>query len=335
MTTAIVTDHATGAMIQYQQTAFLDVAQAETMPVDRNPALVYLASLADGSKRTMREALDTIANMIMTGATHDAFPWQSLRYQHTQAIQARLVDAHAPTTAKKMISALKGTLKECWRLGLMDAESYQRAVDLKSIKVQKVDAAERGRHITSGEIIALVNACLDGSSAGIRDAALLAVAYTGGLRRNELSALTVADYNPTEGMITVTGGKGGKDRTVYLPDSALDALGDWLQVRGVTPGALFTRIRKGGNLSLDGMTEQAIYDIMRTRADQAGVTNFTPHDLRRTYAGDMLDHGADLSTVQKLMGHSSPQTTAQYDRRGARAKKAAASKLHFPYKRSE
>ena len=199
--------------------------------------------------------------------------------------------------------------------------------------MQKVDGAERGRHISSGEIIALVNACLDGSKAGTRDAALLAVAYTGGLRRNELSALTVADYNPTEGMITVRGGKGGKDRTVYLPESALDALNEWLQVRGATPGALFTRIRKGDNLSLEGMSNQAVYDIMGARAEKAGVKEFSPHDLRRTYAGDMLDHGADLSTVQKLMGHSSPQTTAQYDRRGARAKKAAASKLHFPYQR--
>ena len=201
--------------------------------------------------------------------------------------------------------------------------------------MQKVDAAEKGRHISSGEIIALVNACLDGSKAGTRDAALLAVAYTGGLRRNELSALTVADYNPFEGMITVHSGKGGKDRTVYLPESALDALNDWLKVRGMTPGALFTRIRKGDHLSLEGMSNQAIYDIMQSRAAQAGVSNFTPHDLRRTYAGDMLDNGADLSTVQKLMGHSSPTTTAQYDRRGARAKKTAASKLHFPYKRHE
>lgn len=321
MTTAITT---TGEFATYQQ--------AEPMPPDRHPSLVYLASLADGSKRTMREALDTIASTVLSGATHDTFPWHGLRYQHTQAIRAKLGEAYNASSANKMLSALRGTLKECWRLGYMSAEDYQRAVDLKSFKVQRVEQAEKGRHISSGEIIALVSACADRSKAGMRDAALLAIAYTGGLRRNELSALTVADYNPAESMITVRGGKGGKDRTVYLPESAVEALSDWLDIRGDTPGALFTRIRKGDNLSLEGISNQAIYDIMRARAEQAGVREFSPHDLRRTYAGDMLDNGADLSTVQKLMGHSSPQTTAQYDRRGARAKKAAASKLHFPYK---
>jgi len=68
-----------------------------------------------------------------------------------------------------------------------------------------------------------------------------------------------------------------------------------------------------------------------TRAKQANVKAFSPHDLRRTFAGDMLDAGADISTVQKIMGHSSANTTASYDRRDKRTKKAAAGLLHVPY----
>ena len=71
--------------------------------------------------------------------------------------------------------------------------------------------------------------------------------------------------------------------------------------------------------------------MLRKRAAQAGVDEMTPHDLRRTMVGDMLDAGADLATVQKVCGHASPTTTARYDRRPEEAKRKAAGLLHVPY----
>ncbi len=79
------------------------------------------------------------------------------------------------------------------------------------------------------------------------------------------------------------------------------------------------------------MTNQAIYNMLQKRADEAGVKEFSPHDLRRTFVSDLLDAGADIATVSKMAGHASVQTTARYDCRPEEAERKAAGLLHIPY----
>ena len=83
-------------------------------------------------------------------------------------------------------------------------------------------------------------------------------------------------------------------------------------------------------LRLDGIRADGGTQV-RAEIDPATVAEFSPHDLRRTFAGDSLDAGVDIATLQRIMGHASATTTAHYDRRGERAKLDAAKRLHFPY----
>jgi integrase len=71
--------------------------------------------------------------------------------------------------------------------------------------------------------------------------------------------------------------------------------------------------------------------MLRRRAIESGVPDFSPHDFRRTFVGEMLERGVDIATVANIAGHASVDTTRRYDRRPEETKKRAATKLHFPY----
>src|SRR5262245_9063679 len=88
------------------------------LPEDRNPVLVYLARLAPGSRPTMRDSLARIAEIVTGGSVSpETLDWSAMRYQHTAAIRSRLAERYAPATVNKMLAALRGVLREAWRLG--------------------------------------------------------------------------------------------------------------------------------------------------------------------------------------------------------------------------
>lgn len=308
-----------------------DLVASAIPPPDRHPAAVYLARLAPGSRRAMRQALDTVAGLL-SGGRLDAvsFPWPSVRYQHAQAGRSALAERYAPATANKMLSALRGVLREAWRLGYVDAESYRRAADVEAVKGNTLPA---GRALTDGELRALFDVCAeDNSPAGARDAALLAVLFGGGLRRSEAVALDVADFDASTGALAVRHGKGNKARQVYATNGGKRAIEDWIAVRGALPGPLLCPVAKGGRVDPRRLTAQAVLYRLRELAERAGVDRFSPHDCRRTFITALIDSGADLVVVQHLAGHASVQTTAQYDRRGEESKKKAAGLIHIPYR---
>jgi site-specific recombinase XerD len=307
--------------------------------LDHNPAAVYLARLSPGGRPAMRHALQMLASLASDGrADAWTFPWWLLRYQHVEALRSQLTEhktaagtTYAAATVNKTLAALRGVLLASKRLGLIGAEEYAETAAVPGVRGSTLPA---GRAISPGELAALLNVCAaDQAPAGVRDSAIIALLYSCGLRRAELCGLALVDYDAVAGELRILG-KGNKERLSPVINGAADALADWLTIRGDAPGALFRPIRRGGHMQGGELTPQAVLTILAARARQAGVKTLSPHDLRRSCASDLLDAGADIATVQRLLGHANVTTTQRYDRRGQLAKVKAVGLLHVPYRRT-
>lgn len=304
-----------------------------------NPARVYLSRCALGSRRTLAGALDQVARILgeLAGMPVEQRPgidelrWSGLTYVHTQAVRAELLERLAPATINKVLSALRGTLQEAWKLGQMTTDVYERAAAVRGIRAT---ALLRGREVDRGELVALFKACKDGTTRGARDAAILALLYGAGLRRSEVAMLDLEDYDRASGSLKVRHAKGSRQRTVPLRGGARAAVEDWLAKRGDALGPLIVRIPRNprGTPLPERLSTRRIFRMCRRLARWAGLQGaFSPHDLRRSCATHLLEAGADLLVVRDFLGHADVQTTGRYDRRGERAKEMAATLLHVPY----
>ena len=294
-----------------------------------NPAQVYLAAMGPGSYWAVRHSLETVAGLLGGEGTDPwTYPWWEVRYRDTAAVRAALARRFAPSTVNRMLSALRRVLKNAWRLGWMDHETYARAVDVENVKAKTLP---RGRAVAQEELRALFQVCgADPSPAGRRDAAMLAVLYGGGLRRAELCGLDLADFDAGSCTVAVRNGKGRRDRTVFLSPEACRFVKAWLRERGGEGGPLFNPVSCVGNVRLTRMRGESLWYILRRRQRAAGVTGISPHSYRRGCITALLEAGVDVFTVQRLAGHADAVTTARYDRRGEGTRREAAGRLALP-----
>ena len=152
-----------------------------------------------------------------------------------------------------------------------------------------------------------------GTALGLRDRAMIEVLYATGLRVSELVGLALSelDYR-SAGLVRVTG-KGGRERIVPLGEEALDWLRRYLS--DSRPEILDSRLSDAVFVTRRGrsMTRQAFWQIIRRYSTQAGISAaVTPHTLRHAFATHLLNHGADLRSVQMLLGHADLSTTQIY-----------------------
>lgn len=163
---------------------------------------------------------------------------------------------------------------------------------------------------------ALPGAQADPAAAGLellRDRALVELLYGAGLRVGEAVGLDVRDVDLLAREVRVLG-KGRKERVVPLPSAARQALGTWLEARrrpGYQAEPLFPTLK--GQTPARRLDPRAARRILGTRARAAGVADRVhPHRLRHSYATHLLDMGADLRSIQELLGHASLSTTQRY-----------------------
>lgn len=168
------------------------------------------------------------------------------------------------------------------------------------------------RDLTETNVEALLHAPDTGQLLGLRDRAMLEILYASGLRVSELVTLTVMQVNTDMGVVRVTG-KGSKERLTPLGEEALDWTIRYL--RDARPALLGKKTADALFVTARGtaMTRQAFWYLIKRHARRAGIQEaLSPHTLRHAFATHLLNHGADLRTVQMLLGHADISTTQIY-----------------------
>lgn len=312
------------------------------LPHDRNPALVYLARLAgETSATTMGRVLRRVGATLARwtgepeGTPFHRLPWHALRYQHVAALRAQWIQAGLkPRTIHQYLAAVRGVLDEAENLGLLSPNDARLARKVRGPKIPREDLA--GRAVTDEEVRALAAACDPTTATGLRDLALVALLFGGGLRRREAARVRVEDVDLARGEVRVRG-KGAKARTVPL---AVDAMAAVAALRAQHPGRgaagplLYAfelsgdgGARRDARGALTGLSPSGVWSVLAAVAARAGVTSLTPHDARRTRITKLLLRGESIALVQRIAGHESVETTGRYVRTDAENARAAAQRV--------
>src|SRR3990167_1294440 len=220
--------------------------------------------------------------------------------------------ANGETLSKKTqnyyLSALRAFLK------------YLARQEVKSMPAERIELAKVSERsldlITHFELERLLNSPNGSDLKDLRDKAILELLFSTGLRVSELCSLT-SDINLRSDELSIRG-KGGKVRVVFISDVAKKAIKKYLNNRKDMSEALFVQIdneisKKGKNKISGPLTRRSIERIVKKHAIKSGISKkVTPHTMRHLFATDLLSNGADIRSVQSLLGHSSIVTTQIY-----------------------
>ena len=195
---------------------------------------------------------------------------------------------------------------------------FLRKRDIESLNPERIELAKVGGRdldlITAGELDRLMNSPRGDSLSALRDKAMLELFFSTGLRVSELCRLN-QDLDLSRDEFSVRG-KGEKVRVVFLSPSAKSAIAAYIKKRGDMSDALFVSYGKGnkkGLKDLPRLTPRSVERMVKQYAVKAGITRkVTPHIIRHSFATDLLENGADLRSVQALLGHANIATTQVY-----------------------
>jgi site-specific recombinase XerD len=232
--------------------------------------------------------------------------------------------------------SMKRRTQNYYLIALRAFLKFLRKRDIKGLSPEKIELAkvpERSLDlITPTELVRLLGSANGTDEKTLRDKAIMELLFSTGLRVSELCALD-SDIDLSRDELSVRG-KGDKVRVVFLSEEAKEAVGTYLKARKDMSEALFvnipiqakekvdslpTKTPKGGNTPAKKyrtptrLTSRSVERMIKIYAAKAGITKkVTPHVLRHSFATDLLSNGADIRSVQQLLGHASINTTQIY-----------------------
>jgi integrase/recombinase XerC len=213
---------------------------------------------------------------------------------------------YARSTVARRLAAVRAFCRHLCRQGLLETNP---AVGLRGPRRDK----KLPHFVTRDDMVRLLQAPPLDAPLGVRDRALLETIYSAGLRVSELTGLNLDDLDLDDGAATVRG-KGKRERLALLGPPAVDAIRAWLAVRG---GVASGRAARGPALFVNKngsrLSSRSVGRLLEKYLAQVGLDPRTsPHTLRHSFATHLLDGGADLRSVQELLGHRSLTTTQIY-----------------------
>jgi site-specific recombinase XerD len=285
--------------------------QQNTKPPIRNIAQRYFEYL-EIEKGASKKTLENYKRYLERFLT-----WANIK--NPQEIDQELIRQYRLYLNRLNNNTLKRVTQNYHLIALRNFLRYLIKQDIKSLSPDKIELAKKTEKeieiLNSQEIERLLKAPLKSKKTDLsclRDKAILEMLFSTGLRVSELCKLDREKINFETCELSIKG-KGGKVRVVFLSDNAKAALKTYLNKRKDVDLALFVRIKKIGGSDNLRLTPRSIQRIVRKWSTAAGITKkITPHTLRHSFATDLLAGGADLRSVQALLGHANVSTTQIY-----------------------
>ena len=217
-------------------------------------------------------------------------------------------------------NSLKKVTQNYHIITLRNFLKYLAKRDIKSVPAEKIELGKQeDREVTfleTDELARLLKSPEGDNLDTLRDRAVLGTLFSTGMRVSELCSLDRDKIDTTRGELSIRG-KGSKIRVVFLSDEAKEDINKYLTKRTDIDEALFIRIPKSKTFSKDSdlrLTPRSIQRIVKKYSTKSGIMgkHVSPHTLRHSYATDLLRNGADIRSVQSMLGHSSVTTTQIY-----------------------
>ncbi len=285
--------------------------------------LNYLAVERGYSPHTIAAYRSDLAQFRDHLAARNVVTWRQVRKEHIQGYIRDLREReYAPATAARKVTAVRSFFRFLTAVeGLLDTDP-----------TAAVEPPVTNRHLphplSVEEMERLLTAVNTDTPQGLRDRALLELLYATGMRAGEVIGLTLDDVDLEAGTVRCQG-KGRKERILPLYERAAETLRAYLRtgrpqlLRQRTSAALFvTRLGRP-------LTRQWVWRVVRRHARAAGIErSVTPHTIRHSFATHLLDGGADLRTVQELLGHADIANTQIYTQVSTRRKREVFDRAH-------